>query len=255
MTHPLRKEAPDDPHAQPGRVKDLGLRSAAELFGTLLLVGVLAGTAIVASRTTDRSLGATLVATTIASGAAVTVLVLLFGRVSGAHLNPSISVAAAILGDLTWFEAACYVVAQFAGALAAVALLAASPLFTVEARASGSALFSEFFTSFGLLCVVVGCAARRLSVTPLAVGLFVSTIFWFSSSTSFANPAVALAGAAARHEIAGSAATIVAELAGALAAVGLMRWLVAAGSHAPVELVVPRRRLYAAPFDMRDREE
>jgi glycerol uptake facilitator-like aquaporin len=176
-----------------------------------------------------------LLANTIATGAMLVALILTFGPVSGAHFNPAVTLADASQGGIAWREAPVYIAAQITGAFAGVA--AAHAMFSVpvffasrHVRAGSAQLFSEFIATFGLLSIVWSCARLRSSAGPFAVGAYITGAYWFTSSTSFANPAVTLARAAS-DTFAGirpvdAPGFIAAQLAGAMAATLLFRWLV-----------------------------
>lgn len=175
-----------------------------------------------------------LLANTCATGAALVALILAFGPVSGAHLNPAVSLAEAACGRLPWREAPWFVVFQIAGAFAGVAaahMMFEKPLFfaSEHAREGWAMLWSEVVATFGLVFVILGVARSRASAVPFAVGAYISAAYWFTASTSFANPAVTLARAAS-DTFAGIRPTdvagfIVAELIGAGVALALFRWL------------------------------
>jgi glycerol uptake facilitator-like aquaporin len=176
-----------------------------------------------------------LLANTIATGAALVALILTLGPISGAHFNPAVTLADAWQGGLAWQVAAAYVAAQTGGAFAGVAAAHAmfsKPVFfaSQHVRSGGAQLFSEFVATFGLLFVIQGCARLRSSAVPFAVGAYITAAYWFTASTSFANPAVTLARAAsdtfAGIRPADAPGFIVAQLAGATAATALFRWLV-----------------------------
>ena len=162
-------------------------------------------------------------------------MILTFGPISGAHFNPAVTLADASQGGLAWREAPVYVAAQIIGAFAGVAaahLMFGEPIFFASrhVRAGGAQLFSEFVATFGLLSIIWGCARLRSSAVPFAVGAYITTAYWFTSSTSFANPAVTLARAAS-DTFAGirpvdAPGFIAAQLAGAMGATLLFRWLV-----------------------------
>jgi glycerol uptake facilitator-like aquaporin len=176
-----------------------------------------------------------LLANTLATGAMLVALILTFGPISGAHFNPAVTVADASQGGLAWREVPVYIAAQISGAFAGVAashLMFGEPLFFASGhvRAGGAQLFSEFIATFGLLSIIWGCARLRSSAVPFAVGAYITGAYWFTSSTSFANPAVTLARAAsdtfAGIRPADVPGFIVAQFAGAMAATLLFRWLV-----------------------------
>ena len=176
-----------------------------------------------------------LLANTLATGAMLVTLILIFGPVSGGHFNPAVSLANAWQGGLPWREVPGYVSAQLVGGFAGVAvahLMFGEAIFSASrhARAGGAQLFSEFVATFGLLSVIWGCERGRPSAVPFAVGAYITGAYWFTASTSFANPAVTLARSAS-DTFAGIRPLdvpgfIVAELAGAAAATVLFRWLV-----------------------------
>jgi glycerol uptake facilitator-like aquaporin len=175
-----------------------------------------------------------LLANTIATGAMLVALILTFGPVSGAHFNPAVTLADATQGGMAWREVPVYIAAQITGAFAGVGAAHAmfsEPVFFASrhVRAGSAQLFSEFIATFGLLSIIWGCARLRSSAVPFAVGAYITGAYWFTSSTSFANPAVTLARAAS-DTFAGirpvdAPGFIVAQLAGAMAATLLFRWL------------------------------
>jgi len=176
-----------------------------------------------------------LLANTIATGATLVALILTLGPISGAHFNPAVTLADASQKGLPWSDVPVYVAAQILGAFSGVAaahLMFGEPLFFASShvRAGSAQLFSEFIATFGLLSVIWGCARLRPSAVPFAVGAYITGAYWFTSSTSFANPAVTLARAAsdtfAGIRPADAPGFIVAQLAGAMAATFLFRWLV-----------------------------
>lgn len=179
-----------------------------------------------------------LLANSLATGGALVALLSTFGPVSGAHLNPAVTMCDAWLGGLRPLEACGYVAAQFAGAFAGVAIAHAMfglPMFTasVHVRAGFPQWSSEFVATFGLLAVIFCCARRNARALPYAVAAYIVGAYWFTASTSFANPAVTLARAASNTfsgiRPADAPAFVVAELLGAFAATALLRWLVPAG--------------------------
>jgi glycerol uptake facilitator-like aquaporin len=210
-------------------------RAVAEALGTAFLLAAVVGSGIMGERLAGGNVAIALLANTIATGAALVALILTFGPVSGAHFNPAVTLADATQGGLTWREAPVYIAAQILGAFGGVAaahLMFGEPLFFASrhARAGSAQLFSEFVATFGLLSVIWGCARSRSSAVPFAVGAYITSAYWFTSSTSFANPAVTLARAAsdtfAGIRPADAPGFIMAQLAGAMAATLLFRWLV-----------------------------
>jgi glycerol uptake facilitator-like aquaporin len=187
-----------------------------------------------------------LLANTIATGAGLVALILTFGAISGAHFNPAVTVADASQGGLAWRDVAPYVAAQVFGAFAGVALahfMFDAPLFSASrhVRSGVGQLAGEFTATFGLVSVIWGCSRARASMTPFAVAAYITAAYWFTSSTSFANPAVTLARAAsdtfAGIRPADAPGFVLAQALGATAATLLFRWLVP-GLPASAENVV-----------------
>jgi glycerol uptake facilitator-like aquaporin len=215
-------------------------RAVAEALGTAFLLAAVVGSGIMGERLAGGNIAIALLANTIATGAALVALILTFGPISGAHFNPAVTLADATQGGLIWREVPVYIAAQIVGAFAGVAaahLMFGQPLFFAarHARAGSAQIFSEFVATFGLLSVIWGCARLRSSAVPFAVGAYITAAYWFTSSTSFANPAVTLARAAS-DTFAGirpvdAPAFLLAQFAGAMAATLLFRWLV----HSPGE--------------------
>jgi glycerol uptake facilitator-like aquaporin len=207
----------------------------AEFIGTAMLLAAVVGSGIMGERLAGGNVAIALLANTLATGAMLVALILTFGPVSGAHLNPAVTLADAWQGGLSWRNVPGYIVAQLAGAYTGVGvahLMFGEPLFraSLHARAGGAQLFSEFIATFGLLAVIWGCARLRSSAVPFAVGAYITGAYWFTASTSFANPAVTLARAAS-NTFAGirpvdAPGFVLAQLAGAATATLLFRWLV-----------------------------
>jgi glycerol uptake facilitator-like aquaporin len=216
----------------------LGRRLAAEAVGTALLLAAVVGSGIMGERLAGGNVAVALLANTIATGAALVALILTFGPISGAHFNPAVTLADAAQGGLAWSDVPPYLAAQGLGAFAGVAaahLMFELPLFFASghARSGAAQMFSEFVATFGLLAVIWGCArARPAVVVPFAVAGYITAAYWFTASTSFANPAVTLARSAtdtfAGIRPADAPGFIVAQLLGAAAATGLFRWLLPA---------------------------
>jgi glycerol uptake facilitator-like aquaporin len=210
-------------------------RIVAEAVGTALLLAAVVGSGIMGERLAGGNVAIALLANTLATGAMLVALILTFGPISGAHFNPAVTLADASQGGLSWREVPGYITAQIVGAFAGVAaahVMFGEAVFSAShhARAGGAQLFSEFIATFGLLCVIWGCARLRSTVVPFAVGAYITGAYWFTSSTSFANPAVTLARSAS-DTFAGirpedAPGFIVVQLAGAAAATLLFRWLV-----------------------------
>jgi glycerol uptake facilitator-like aquaporin len=176
----------------------LRARTAAEFLATAFLVAAVVGSGIMAERLSAGNVAIALLANTIATGAALAALILTIGPISGAHMNPVVSVADAVEGGLPWSETFQYVLAQLTGGIAGTVLahaMFALPLISLSHHVrSGSAQFlSECVATFGLLSVIWGCARSRASAVPFAVASYITAAYWFSASTSFANPAVTIA--------------------------------------------------------------
>jgi glycerol uptake facilitator-like aquaporin len=213
---------------------NLTRRFAAEFIGTLLLLAAVVGSGIMAENLSGGNAGLALLANTIAIGAALVALILAFGSVSGAHFNPAVTLADAYRGGTAWRDVPPYVIAQITGAYSGVAiahLMFGLSLFSVSthARSGVAQVFSEFMATFGLLAVIWGCARSRPAAVPHAVGAYITAAYWFTASTSFANPAVTLArsatGTFAGIRLQDVAGFIAAQLAGAFAATVLFKWL------------------------------
>jgi len=208
-------------------------RLTAETVGTAMLLAGVVGSGIMGERLAGGNVAVALLANTLATGAVLVALILTFGPISGAHFNPAVTLTEAWQGGLAWGEVPGYVMAQIIGAFVGVAvahLMFEHPLFAFSphARTGAAQLLSEFVATFGLLAVIRGCGQRQ--VTAFAVGAYIAAAYWFTASTSFANPAVTLARATtdtfAGIRPADAPGFISAELVGAVAATALFRWLV-----------------------------
>jgi glycerol uptake facilitator-like aquaporin len=192
------------------------------------------GSGIMGERLSAGNVAIALLANTLATGAMLVALILTFGPISGAHFNPAVTIADASQGGLPWGDVPVYVAAQLSGAFAGVAaahLMFGAPMFFAShhIRTGGAQLFSEFVATFGLLSIIWGCSRLRSSAVPFGVGAYITGAYWFTSSTSFANPAVTLARAAS-DTFAGirpvdAPGFVAAQFAGAMAATLLFRWL------------------------------
>ncbi len=176
----------------------LARRVAAETIGTAMLLAAVVGSGIMGERLAGGNIAVALLANTLSTGAALVALILTFGTISGAHFNPAVTLADASQGGLSWREVPLYIGAQVIGAFVGVA--AANVMFDLpvffasrHARSGGSQLFSEFVATFGLLAVIWGCVRLRSRAVPFAVAAYITSAYWFTASTSFANPAVTLA--------------------------------------------------------------
>jgi glycerol uptake facilitator-like aquaporin len=209
-------------------------RALAEALGTAFLLAAVVGSGIMGERLAGGNLAIALLANSLATGAVLAVLILVFAPVSGAHFNPAVSLAFALRGELPWRMVGLYVVCQVAGALIGVCIAHAMfdlPLFqlSTHVRSGAGQWLAEIVASFGLVLTILGCVARTPTATPYAVGLYITGAYWFTASTSFANPAVAIARAFsdtfAGIAVAGVPAFILAEFAGMAAALAATRFL------------------------------
>lgn len=230
---------------------NLARRVVAEAVGTALLLAAVVGSGIMGERLSGGSVALALLANTLATGASLVALILTFGSISGAHFNPAVTLADASQRSLAWRDVPAYIAAQIAGAFAGVAtahLMFGEPLFFASrhARAGGAQLFGEFVATFGLLSVVWGCARLRSAAVPFAVGAYITAAYWFTSSTSFANPAVTLSRSCTDTfsgiRPADAPGFILAQLCGATAATLLFRWLVPALPRDADAVVIPHAR-------------
>ena len=176
----------------------LARRIFAEWLGTAFLLAAVVGSGIMAERLAGGNIALALLCNTIPTGAILVVLILVFGPLSGAHFNPAVSIAFAVRRELPWSIAAVYVVAQIIGAVAGVwaaHLMFALPVWQLSttSRAGAGQWLAEAVATFGLLLTIFGCAARSPAAIPYAVGLYITSAYWFTASTSFANPAVTIA--------------------------------------------------------------
>lgn len=212
----------------------LARRVVAEGLGTAFLLAAVVGSGIMAARLAGGNGALALLCNTLPTGAILTVLILTFAPVSGAHFNPAVSVAAVLRGEIPAATAVSYVSAQLLGGILGVwasHLMFELPLWQISAtaRSGPGQWLAEAVATFGLLLTILGCGARTPSAVPYAVGLYITAAYWFTASTSFANPAVTIARSLsdtfAGIAPAGVAAFIGAQLLGMLAAVMLGRWL------------------------------
>jgi glycerol uptake facilitator-like aquaporin len=209
-------------------------RLAAEALGTAFLLAAVVGSGIMAQRLAGGNVALALLGNTVSTGAILVVLILVFGPVSGAHFNPAVSFAFTLRRLLSWREFGGYVVAQLVGGILGV--LAAHAMFelplwqvSMTARSGFGQSFAEFIATFGLVMTIFGCFARAPGAVAYAVGLYITAAYWFTASTSFANPAVTVARAMsdtfAGIAPAGAPAFILAQLLGTLAGLALSRWM------------------------------
>ena len=225
-------------------------RLVAEAVGTAFLLAAVVGSGIMGERLAGGNVAIALLANTIATGAALVALILTFGPISGAHFNPAVTLADALQKGIAWREAPLYIGAQVMGAFFGVAsanVMFRLPVFLASrhARAGVAQLFSEFIATFGLLAVIWGCARSRSAAVPFAVAAYIAAAYWFTASTSFANPAVTLARSMS-DTFAGirpidAPGFIIAQLLGAGAATLLFRWLSPSMTAAAEALVVTHK--------------
>jgi glycerol uptake facilitator-like aquaporin len=225
-------------------------RVTAEFVGTAFLLMAVVGSGIMGDRLSGGNVGIALLANTLATGAALVALILTFGPISGAHFNPAVTLADASQRGIRWIEVPGYLIAQILGAYLGVAcahLMFGLALFSSSqySRRGPAQMFSEFIATFGLMWVIWGCSRLRSSVVPFAVGAYITAAYWFTASTSFANPAVTLA-RAATETFSGirpvdTPGFIAAQLIGAGAATFLFRWLVPALPTIAEEILVPHK--------------
>jgi glycerol uptake facilitator-like aquaporin len=220
----------------------------AEFAGTAMLLIAVVGSGIMAQRLCGGNVGLALLANAVATGGALIALILAFGPISGAHFNPVVTLADASRGGLAWRHVAGYVIAQFAGAVCGVAtadLTFALPAFSASSHVrSGTGLFvSEIVATFGLLAVIWGVGKSRPAAAPYAVAAFIVGAYWFTPSTSFANPAVTLA-RSLTDTFAGIrpgdvVPFVAAQLIGAALATALFAWFGFAQARDAASVVVP----------------
>lgn len=212
----------------------LAQRLVAEGLGTAFLLAAVVGSGIMAANLSGGNAALALLCNTLPTGAILAVLILMFGPVSGAHFNPAVSIAFALRGELTARALLLYIAGQIVGGIAGVwatHLMFELPLWQISAtvRTGPGQWFAEGVATFGLLMTIFGCVARTPASVPYAVGLYITSAYWFTASTSFANPAVTIARSLS-NTFAGIAPTgviafIGAQLLGMLVAVVLARWL------------------------------
>jgi len=226
----------------------LRARFTAEFLGTAFLVAAVIGSGIMGERLAGGNVAIALLANTIATGAALLALILTFGPISGAHFNPAVTLADALEHGIPWSEVPAYIAAQCAGGI--VGAVVAHLMFGLHwyslsshSRRGGALIFSEFVATFGLLSVIWGCSRLRSGAVPFAVASYITAAYWFTASTSFANPAVTIARSFS-DTFAGIRPSdvpwfITAQLTGAFCATLLFRWLIPNLPDVAGELLVP----------------
>lgn len=227
--------------------RSVARRLVAEFLGTAFLVATVVGSGVMGERLANGNVALTLLADTIATGAVLVALIFTFGPISGAHLNPAVTLADAIEKGLSWMLAWQYAVAQILGGI--IGAITAHLMFSLpsvfisrHARSGPAQLFSEFVATFGLVSVIWGCSRSRTSVVPFAVGAYITAAYWFTASTSFANPAVTIARSLS-DTFAGIRPVdvlpfVLVQLAGAFLATLVFRWLAPGLSSSAKDVVV-----------------
>ena len=224
----------------------LARRAASEAVGTAILLAGIVGSGIMAQRLANGNVAVALLANALATGGVLIAIILTFGPISGAHFNPVVSLADAYKGGLRWSEVPAYILAQIVGAICGVGIadvMFAEPMFFAShhARHGLPVLLGEFIATFGLLAVIWGCSRYRSNVTAFAVAAYIVGAYWFTASTSFANPAVTL-GRSLSDTFAGIAPAdipgfVIAECLGAFAATAFFSWLSSSKLSAEAVLV------------------
>ena len=217
-----------------GPIRSLTRRATGEAVGTAFLHAAVVGSGIMGERLAGGNGAIALLANTMATGAALVALILTFGPISGAHFNPAVSVAEAVRGELPWRECGVYGFAQLVGAFTGVGLahvMFGEPLYawSLHARTGGAQAVAEGIATFGLLLVIRSGVRHRPSTVPFAVGAYITAAYWFTSSTSFANPVVTIA-RATTNTFAGIRPVdvplfVAAQIVGAVLAAAYFRWL------------------------------
>lgn len=224
-------------------------RTTAETLGTAILLSTVIGSGIMGERLANGNVAVALLANTLATGAILVALILTFGGISGAHFNPAVTLCDALQGGLKWRDVPFYIIGQTIGAFVGVGtanIMFELPVFfqSQKVRSGSAQWLSEFVATFGLLAVIWGCMRLRSAVVvPFAVAAYITAAYWFTASTSFANPAVTLARTAS-DTFAGirpidAPAFIVAQLLGAIAATLLFRWLVPVTTEDAKAVILP----------------
>lgn len=213
---------------------DLPRRSAAEFLGTAILLATVVGSGIMGERLAAGNNAIALLGNTLPTGAILVVLILVFGPISGAHFNPAVTLAFALRREMRWQTALVYLPVQIFGAIVGVFaahIMFAEPVLQISTRlrAGPAQGFSEFIATFGLIGTILGTQRFRAETTPLAIGLYITAAYWFTASTSFANPAVTIARSLS-NTFAGIApvsapAFIAAQCVGMLTALVVFKWL------------------------------
>jgi glycerol uptake facilitator-like aquaporin len=209
-------------------------RLAAEALGTALLLAIVIGSGVMGERLSSGNIALALLSNTLATGAGLVVLITIFGPLSGAHFNPAVTLVFALRREIRWRTTAAYAAAQLMGAVLgvwSVHVMFAEPILQVSTklRNGQSQIASEFIATFGLITAILGSLRFQPKATPMIVGLYITAAYWFTASTSFANPAATLARALS-DTFAGIAPSsvsgfLIGQVTGAVAAAGLCHWL------------------------------
>jgi glycerol uptake facilitator-like aquaporin len=217
---------------------NLARRLVAEGVATAFLLAIVIGSGIMGERLANGNDAIALLANSFATGCGLAVIIAVFAPVSGAHLNPAVTLMAAAEGELSWSDVAPYIAIQIIAAFCGVAvahLMFGEPLFSqsVKARAGLGQWFGEAVATFGLITVIFACVRQRIALLPVLVASYIAAAYWFTSSTSFANPAVTLARAAS-NTFAGIRPAdvpgfLLGQATGTLLAIAFVRWLMPAG--------------------------
>lgn len=229
--------------------RPLAQRAAAEALATAFLLAAVVGSGVMAQKLAGGNIAIALLGNSIPTGAMLVVLILVFGPFSGAHMNPAVSVAMAVRAALPWQDVPAYVAAQVAGGVLGV--LAAHGMFELPLlqlastiRAGSGQWFAEAVAIFGLLLTIIGCAGHHAAAVPYAVGLYITAAYWFTASTSFANPAVTIARALsdtfAGIAPSGVAGFIAAQAVGTLLALLVAGWFWPAAARAEPKAIAGR---------------
>lgn len=217
-----------------------------------MLLAAVVGSGIMGERLSGGNVAIALLANTLATGAALVALILSFGPISGAHFNPAVTLADASQGGLAWREVPAYIIAQVAGAIVGVAtahLMFGLALFSASrhVRAGAAQIFSEFIATFGLLAVIWSCVRFRSKALPFGVAAYITAAYWFTASTSFANPAVTLARSLSDTFVGirpvDAPGFVMAQLAGAAVATILFRWLIPSLPKDGESAMLPREKI------------
>ena len=215
-------------------------RLLAEAAGTALLLAVIVGSGIMGERLANGNAAIALLANSLATGCGLAALIVVFAPISGAHFNPLVSLAAAFEGELPWRDGASYVVVQVAFALVGVAaahVMFEAPVFvaSTKIRTGAGQWLAESIATFGLIVVIFGCVRQRVNLAAFAIAAYITAAYWFTASTSFANPAVTIARSMtdtfAGIRPADVPGFVVAQLAGAIAGMLFVRRVLPVASH------------------------